>query len=97
MQAWYGHCMHGLKRANSFRRRPKSRIEKILPEVFNKVDAIVVPSIWLENSPLVIHEALQAGVLVITANVGGMAEYIHHEAPQLRSSMCNPDIASMDL
>ncbi len=49
-------------------------------EVFNKIDAIVVPSIWLENSPLVIHEALQAGVLVITADVGGMAEYVHHEA-----------------
>ena len=25
-------------------------------------------------------EALQAGVLVITADVGGMAEYVHHEA-----------------
>ena len=40
----------------------------------------MVPSIWLENSPLVIHEAQQAGVLVITADVGGMAEYVHHEA-----------------
>ena len=29
--------------------------------------------------PLVIHEALQAGVPVITANYGGMAEYVHHE------------------
>eukprot|EP00435_Cladocopium_sp_Y103_P036049 s8_g9.t1 len=53
--------------------------ERIVEDVFNKVDAIVVPSIWLENSPLVIHEALQAGVLVITAAVGGMAEYVHHE------------------
>jgi len=52
---------------------------EILSEVFNKVDCIVVPSIWVENSPLVIHEALQARVPVITANVGGMAEYITHE------------------
>lgn len=52
---------------------------KIVEQVFNKVDAIVVPSIWLENSPLVIHEAQQARVPVITANIGGMAEYIKHE------------------
>ena len=51
----------------------------IVPEVFDRCDAIVVPSIWAENSPLVIHEALQAGVPVITADYGGMAEYVCHE------------------
>ena len=49
---------------------------RIVPDVFNRCDAIVVPSIWLENSPLVIHEALQARVPVITADTGGMAELI---------------------
>lgn len=53
--------------------------ENIVGDVFNKVDCIVVPSIWVENSPLVIHEALQVGVPVITADVGGMAEYVKHE------------------
>ena len=52
---------------------------EIVSEVFNRCDAIVVPSIWAENSPLVIHEALQAGVPVITADYGGMAEYVRHE------------------
>lgn len=52
----------------------------IVQQVFNHCDVIVVPSIWLENSPLVIHEALQARVPVITANAGGMAEYIQHES-----------------
>jgi glycosyltransferase involved in cell wall biosynthesis len=47
-------------------------------EVLAEVDAIVVPSIWLENSPLVIHEAQQAKVCVITADAGGMAEYVRH-------------------
>ncbi len=55
------------------------RNERIVPEVFNRLDAIVVPSIWTENSPLVIHEAQQVRVPVITANVGGMAEYVRHE------------------
>ena len=39
----------------------------------------MVPSIWVENSPLVIHEALEAGVPIITADTGGMSEYIRHE------------------
>ena len=55
------------------------RNQEIVKDVFNYVDAIVVPSIWVENSPLVIHEAQQARVPVITADVGGMAEYVHHE------------------
>ena len=54
--------------------------ERIMEDVFNRVDAIVVPSIWEENSPLVIHEAQQARVPVVTADVGGMAEYVRHEA-----------------
>ena len=55
------------------------RNQDVVPDVFNRCDAIVVPSIWAENSPLVIHEALQARVPVITADYGGMAEYVHHE------------------
>ena len=55
---------------------PEYRNEDIVTEVFNHVDCLVVPSIWLENAPLVIHEALQARVPVITANAGGMAEYV---------------------
>lgn len=47
--------------------------------MFNRVDAIIVPSVWVENSPLVIHEAQQARVPVITADAGGMAEYVSHE------------------
>ena len=53
--------------------------EHIVRDVFNYVDCIVVPSIWVENSPLVIHESLQVRVPVITANIGGMAEYVQHE------------------
>ncbi len=58
---------------------PEYRNQEIVREVFDLVDAIVVPSIWVENSPLVIHEAQQARVPVITADAGGMAEYVHHE------------------
>ncbi len=83
------------------------RNEYIVNDVFNHVDCIVVPSIWVENSPLVIHEALQAKIPVITANAGGMAEYIEHEqngllfehrhvqslAEQMQRLMDNPHFA----
>ncbi|MDM8546189.1 glycosyltransferase [Candidatus Venteria ishoeyi] len=59
--------------------RSEYRNQEIVQDVFNHVDAIVVPSVWVENSPLVIHEALQARVPVITANAGGMGEYVHHQ------------------
>jgi glycosyltransferase involved in cell wall biosynthesis/MoaA/NifB/PqqE/SkfB family radical SAM enzyme len=65
--------------ANRVEWHPEYRNQDILHDVFNRVDAIVVPSIWLENSPLVIHEAQQARVPVITGDVGGMSEFVHHE------------------
>lgn len=52
--------------------------QNLADEVFSKVDAIVVPSIWGENSPLVIHEAQACKIPVITANFGGMKEYVQH-------------------
>jgi glycosyltransferase involved in cell wall biosynthesis len=52
--------------------------QNLANEVFGRVDCIVVPSIWMENSPLVIHEAQACHVPVITANAGGMAEYVAH-------------------
>ena len=55
---------------------PEYDNENIVRDVFNRCDCIVVPSIWDENSPLVIHEAQQCGVPVITANHGGMGEYV---------------------
>ncbi|MES2644742.1 MAG: glycosyltransferase [Myxococcota bacterium] len=58
---------------------PEYRNEDIGRDVFDHVDAIVVPSVWVENSPLVIHEAQGARVPVITADVGGMGEYVRHD------------------
>jgi glycosyltransferase involved in cell wall biosynthesis len=58
---------------------PEYRNTEIVERVLNRIDVLVVPSIWIENSPLVIHEAQQARIPVITANMGGMAEYVRHK------------------
>jgi glycosyltransferase involved in cell wall biosynthesis len=43
---------------------------------YGAVDVIVVPSIWPENAPLVVSEAFMAGVPVVVARTGGLAELI---------------------
>lgn len=40
------------------------------------MDAVVVPSIWWENAPVVIEEARRNGRAVICADIGGMAEAV---------------------
>jgi len=44
--------------------------------ILGSLDAVVVPSLWYENSPLTIQEAFVAGVPVVTADHGGMAELV---------------------
>lgn len=44
--------------------------------VYAQMDVLVVPSLWLENSPLVIHEAFMAGVPVVGARMGGIADLV---------------------
>jgi glycosyltransferase involved in cell wall biosynthesis len=48
-------------------------------EVYEDIDVLVVPSLWLENSPLVIHEAFMAGVPVVGARIGGIADLVDHD------------------
>jgi glycosyltransferase involved in cell wall biosynthesis len=40
--------------------------------IYDQLDVLVVPSLWLENSPLVIHEAFMSGVPVVGARTGGI-------------------------
>ena len=45
-------------------------------EILAGLDAVIVPSVWYENSPLTIQEAFIAGVPVVTSDRGGMAELV---------------------
>lgn len=48
-----------------------------LPELMPSVDWVLVPSIWWENSPVVIQEAHFFYRPVIASNIGGMKEKVH--------------------
>jgi hypothetical protein len=47
-----------------------------LSEVYADLDALVVPSLWYENSPITIHEAFLTGTPVLASDRGGMAEFV---------------------
>jgi glycosyltransferase involved in cell wall biosynthesis len=47
-----------------------------IADVYAQIDVLVVPSLWLENSPLVIHEAFMAGIPVVGPRIGGIADLV---------------------
>ena len=73
-----------------FRNDIRDRLEKIgknvryhgaydnqrVDALMRTVDVVVVPSIWWENSPVVIQECLRNRKPVICSNIGGMAEKV---------------------
>jgi glycosyltransferase involved in cell wall biosynthesis len=60
------------------------------------VDWVVVPSLWWENSPMVVEEALAHRRPVICSNIGGMAEKVRWGKDGLHFAVGNPfELASL--
>jgi glycosyltransferase involved in cell wall biosynthesis len=57
---------------------------RALDSLMSNIDWVVVPSIWWENSPMVIQEAYARGRPVIAADIGGMREKVDEGAGGLR-------------
>jgi len=51
---------------------PNTEVGRVLAST----DVIVVPSVWYENSPVVIQEAFAAGVLILASDVGALPEKV---------------------
>jgi glycosyltransferase involved in cell wall biosynthesis len=54
-----------------------------LGRLMESIDWVVLPSIWWENSPLVIQEAFFHGRPIICSDIGGMAEKVKHASDGL--------------
>jgi glycosyltransferase involved in cell wall biosynthesis len=62
-----------------------------LPALLARTDFVVVPSIWWENSPLVIQEAFLHRRPVICGDIGGMAEKVTDGIDGLHFRARDPD------
>jgi glycosyltransferase involved in cell wall biosynthesis len=71
-----------LRAMDQFRRAHPSceaKLELFDPDVtsfFKEVDALIVPSIWLENQPTVILESFAFGKPVLCSRIGGIGEFV---------------------
>lgn len=82
--AIYGSDAHHLEYGRSLRAQAEGREIEFrgklardqIAQAFHSIDCLVMPSLWLENSPVVIQESFAAGVPVIASGQGGMAELI---------------------
>jgi glycosyltransferase involved in cell wall biosynthesis len=50
-----------------------------IAEFYDFVDVLILPSIWPENQPVSITEAMASGIPVIATDVGGMPELVVNE------------------
>jgi glycosyltransferase involved in cell wall biosynthesis len=63
--------------------------------VLGQLDVLVVPSIWPENSPLVMHEAFMHGVAVVGAATGGIPDLIRDGGGLIYDPMSPAELASV--
>ena len=58
--------------------------------LMSQIDAMIIPSTWWENSPVVIQEAFTNGKPVICSSIGGMAEKVTHGVNGLHFEVSRP-------
>lgn len=50
--------------------------EEEVGDILSNVDVVIVPSLWYENYPLILHEALACHTPALVSNAGGMSEKV---------------------
>lgn len=64
----------------------RQRVDRLM----QSVNAIIVPSVWWENSPVVIQEALRNKRPVLCSDIGGMAEKVRNGIDGFHFAAGNP-------
>jgi len=62
-----------------------------ITKVFQEIDVLVVPSIWYENSPLVVQESFATKTPVIASRIGGIPELVDDGVNGLLFDPNDPD------
>lgn len=72
---------------------PNSKIGDVLAEI----DALVVPSLWYENTPLVVYSAQAALCPVVASDFPGISEVIHDQVNGLLFNASNAEALAAQL
>ncbi len=75
---------HRIKFGGTF---PNDKIGQIL----SKIDLLVIPSLWYENTPLVLHTAFTTKTPVLVSNIGSLSDAVRHEVNGLIFEMGNSE------
>jgi len=62
-----------------------------LAKAFSETDYFVLPSLWHENSPLTLLDALQSGTPVIASQIGGVTDFVQPDRNGLLFPMGDGD------
>lgn len=62
-----------------------------IAEIFSEIDLLVIPSLWYENTPLVLYSAFATRTPVVVSKIGSLADAVHHGTNGLLFEMGNPD------
>lgn len=62
-----------------------------LPRLMEQIDWTIMPSIWWENSPVVIQESFFHKRPLIVSDIGGMAEKVLHDVNGLQFRVSSPE------
>jgi glycosyltransferase involved in cell wall biosynthesis len=60
-------------------------------EILNQIDVIIVPSIWYENTPIMLLEALASDVPAVVTDLGGMTEVVKDNINGRAFRISDPD------
>jgi len=64
---------------------------KDMPALMRQVDWVLMPSVWWENSPVIIQEAFFHGRPLICSGIGGMAEKVRNGVDGLHFLAGSPE------
>ena len=68
-----------------------------VPRIYGGLDVLVVPSLWPENSPLVIHEAFMHKLPVVGSRLGGIPDLVDDGVNGLTYEAFSPEALALAL
>jgi glycosyltransferase involved in cell wall biosynthesis len=60
-------------------------------EILSRIDLLIIPSLWYENTPLVLYSAFATKTPVLVSNIGSLADAVRHGEGGLAFEMGNPE------